>query len=287
MGASPLFSPKSEAEAEREVDELLHRSPQAYGIRRSRWRLQDVSQALDWLNGYSCPGIYKVLKRLGFSRKQALRFIRSPDPNYREKWQRILNAYAAAYAQGEKVVLLFQDEFTYFRNGKVRKVLQKRGQLQRRYHHQPGTATKARITATLNAVTGEVLYLQRSKIGRKALAAFYAQIRQAHPDAQVIYLVQDNWPIHLHPDVQAAAANQGLTLLPLPIYASWLNPIEKLWRWLRQDILHNYDDSLTFSQLQQQVADWLEQFTRGSYHLLNYVGILTKDELDSIPVLNC
>ena len=86
--------------------------------------------------------------------------------------------------------------------------------------------------------------------------------------------------------LQAADLN-NLSLLFLPTYASWLNPIEKLWRWLRQDILHNHELSHSFKELRQQVAQWLAQFEADSFHLLHYVGLLSKDELDSIPVLNC
>jgi transposase len=32
----------------------------------------------------------------------------------------------------------------------------------------------------------------------------------------------------------------------LPTYAPWLNPIEKLWRWVRQDIL----------KMHRWVEDW-------------------------------
>ena len=261
-------------------------SPRAHGIVRTRWRLEDVSQALRWLQGYSVSGVWQILKRLGFSRKQALHFLRSPDPNYRFKWQRILLAYQEAVAQPEAVVLLFQDECTYYRRAKVRHCYQTRGKCQRRHHHRAGTDNKARITAALDALTGRVLYLQRSKVGCQQLIRFYQQIRIAYPNAQRIYLVQDNWPIHKHSDVLQAAQTQQLSLLFLPSYASWLNPIEKLWRWLRQDILHNHEGSDNFKQLRYQVMDWLDQFAHGSFPLLHYVGILSRDEL-SIPVLNC
>lgn len=287
MGASPLFPPLSQEQAEVEVEHLLHQSPREHGIARTRWRLQDVGRALRWLQGYSDAGIYKVLKRLGFSRKKALHFIRSPDPNYRFKWQRILAAYQEAVACPDKYVLLFQDEFTYYRRAKLRKGYQRRGKRQRRHHHRPGANTKARVAAVLDALTGRVLYQQRSKIGRKELVAFYQQIRTAYPDAKRIYLVEDNWPVHKHPDVLQAAGTHDLSLLFLPTYASWLNPIEKLWRWLRQDILHNHNGSENFKQLRKQVEVWLEQFVDGSLYLLHYVGILSKEEFDAIPVSIC
>ncbi len=265
----------------------MHHSPRQYGIPRTRWRLQDVGRTLRWLQGHSDAGIYKVLKRLGFSRKKALHFGRSPDPNYRFKWQRILSAYQEAVAHPSEVVLLFQDEFTYYRRAKLQKGYQRRGRQQRRHHHHPGANTKARVTAVLDALNGRVLYRQRSKVGRKELVVFYQQIRSAYPVAKRIYLVEDNWPVHKHPDVLQAAETHDLSLLFLPTYASWLNPIEKLWRWLRQDILHNHDASDNFKRLRQQVEEWLEQFVHGSLHLLHYVGILSNEELDAIPVLNC
>jgi transposase len=240
---------------------------------------QDVGRALHWLQGYSDVGIYKVLKRLGFSKKQALNFIHSPDPNYRFKWQRILAAYQEALENPETVVLLFQDELTYYRRARLKQRWQKQGATAKRHYQATGSNTKARLTATLNALTGQVLFLQRSKVGRRELAAFYAQVRQAYPTATRIYLVQDNWPVHRHPDVMDALEQQQLTPLFLPTYASWLNPIEKLWRWLRQDVLHDHDEAKNFKRLRQRVIDWLAQFADRSLELLHYVGILTKDEL--------
>lgn len=279
MGESPLFSPLEQAEAETILEKLLHEPPYQHGISRTRWRLQDVGRALHWLQGYSDVGIYKVLKRLGFSKKQALNFIHSPDPNYRFKWQRILAAYQEALENPETVVLLFQDELTYYRRARLKQRWQKQGATAKRHYQATGSNTKARITATHNALTGQVLFLQRSKVGRRELAAFYAQVSQAYPTATRIYLVQDNWPVHRHPDVMDALEQQQLTPLFLPTYASWLNPIEKLWRWLRQDVLHDHDEAKNFKRLRQRVIDWLAQFADRSLELLHYVGILTKDEL--------
>lgn len=282
MGVSPLFFPRTEAEAEQAVEHLLHQSPREHGIARTRWRLQDVGRALRWLTDYTDAGIYKVLKRLGFSRKRALYFIRSPDPDYRAKWQRILQAYQEAWCNPEQVILLFQDEFTYYRKADLRQRWLRQGRTTR-HPHTSGANTKARITATLNALTGQVLYLQRSTVGREALAQFYAMIRAAYPEATCIYLVQDNWPVHRHPEVWQAVEQHALTPLFLPTYASWLNPIEKLWRWLRQDVVHDHRHAEDFKSLRNQAALWLDQFEHGSHKLLHYVGILTEDELDLYP----
>lgn len=219
-GRKPAFFPLSPMEAEQAVEYLLHQSPRQYGIKWTRWRLQDVGRTLRWLDGCTDAGIYKVLKRLGFSRKKALYFIHSPDPKYRTKWEQILRAYQEAVTHPEEVIMLFPDEFTYYRRADIRHSWQRRGRRQHRRQQRAGANTKARITAVLNALTGQVLYRQRHKIGQqKELMEFYAQIRAAYPQLQRIYLVQDNWPIHKLPAVLQAATDNQLTLCfcrPMP-----------------------------------------------------------------------
>lgn len=257
-----------------QVESLLHRSPHDFGIQRARWRLQDVGKVLDWLRGYSDAGIYKALKRLGFSRKRALNFIHSPDVAYRAKWQAILRAYAEAVAHPEQIVMVFLDELTYYRQPSHAPAYHMRGQTQPHALQVAGYNTKTRVVAVLNAVTGQVTYRQRTKIGIEALVAFYAQVRAAYPHAEKIYLVQDNWPVHTLPEAWHAMQAHQLTPLFLPTYASWLNPIEKLWRWLKQEVLHLHRLAHRWRDLCQQVIDFLDQFSSSSEALLHYVGLL-------------
>jgi hypothetical protein len=177
-----------------------------------------------------------------------------------------------------------------------------KGPLAERSHQ---TNTQTRLTAALNYQTGQVTALQVPQLKVRHLVRFYEQLCQEYAAVQRIYLVQDNWPIHFHPDVLAAlepqewpwpwarpghwppepspAARQlnlPIQLVPLPTYASWANPIETLWRWLRQDVLHLHhlhpwaDD---LAELRRQVLAFLDQFATGSTALLRYVGLLVSD----------
>jgi len=264
-----------EDEAAAQIETVLHQSPQYYGIFRTRWRLRDMCRALKWLEKYSESGIYRVLKRLGFSRKQALAFIRSPDPEYRYKWDAILRAFAKALSHPGQVVILFLDELTYYRQPSPAPAYHRVGKEQPLAHRAARANTQTRILASLDGITGRVLFMQRSKIGKAALVDFYAQVREAYPEAKEIYIVQDNWPVHKVEDVKAALTQHGLTALFLPTYASWLNPIEKLWRWLKQDVLHLHELANDLDALRRQVQDFLGQFATGSDDLLRYVGLLS------------
>jgi hypothetical protein len=59
----------------------------------------------------------------------------------------------------------------------------------------------------------------------------------------------------------------------LPTYSPWLNPIEKLWRWLKQDVLHLHRHADHVPALRALVLDFLAQFQDGSSDLLRYVGL--------------
>jgi transposase len=96
-------------------------------------------------------------------------------------------------------------------------------------------------------------------------------------------VIQDNWNIHTHLDV-LTALERSPRIKPvwLPTYAPWLNPIEKLWRWLRQDILKMPRWVEDWPSVKQRVHDFLNQFAQGSHDLLRYVGLVGKGKLATV-----
>jgi hypothetical protein len=55
---------------------------------------------------------------------------------------------------------------------------------------------------------------------------------------------------------------------------AFLNPIEKLWRKLRQEVLHLHRQADDLAGLRERVLIFLRQFQDGSSELLRYVGLL-------------
>lgn len=241
-----------------------------------RWRLEDLERALHWLGGCSLPGICQLLQRLGFSRKQAIGFIHSPDPHYQAKWKRILQAFEEAAYHPETTLILFMDELTYFRRPETAPAYYAQGKSQPKAMDAPLYNAQTRIVAVLNGITGQVTSMQRTKIGRKELPRFYTQIRAVYPQAQRIYLVQDNWPVHKLPDVMEAMQENQITPLFIPTYASWLNPIEKLWKWLKQQVLRLHHWAAQVNQLRLAVIQFLDRFAQPSDALLRYTGLMSE-----------
>lgn len=278
---------------------MVRRDPRLLGHAQSRWTLGALAQTCDWLRVATEGGLSQLLDRLGIVYKRARSYVHSPDPHYEEKQALIQQGLLRAWYDPERYVLIFQDEMTYYRQPTLVNALEARGVVQPLARWSYSSNTSFRVVAGLNAVTGQVTYRQHSQIGIRQLTNFYAALRADYPTAEAIYLVEDNWPLHAHPDVLACLEPQEFpwppklpatwpvsprgkppeVLLPLrmmwlPTYASWANPIEKLWRWVRQKVLHLHRLSDDWQTLEQQVADVLDQFREGSSELLRYVGLL-------------
>ena len=241
----------------------------------SRWRLASIGAAVPWLEGYSVSGVWRVLQRnqLGLRSAQVQQY--SPDPAYLAKEAHLLACLRQTAQQPAHTVLLFLDEMGYSRWPQPAPVWGAQApSAPPLADRQQSKQQQWRIVGVLNALTGQVDYLAGYVVGRAKLSAIYERIVQRYAWADHIFVAQDNWSIHSHPDVLATvAAFPQLEPLWLPTYAPWLNPIEKLWRWLRQDVLHMHPWAADWPRLQQAVHAFLDQFAAGSQALLRYVGL--------------
>lgn len=278
---------------------MVRRDPQQYGHERSRWTLGSILKACSWLRLQTLGGLSQLLKRLGIVFKRGRSYVHSPDPNYEAKVAYIEACRQQVVLDPEHRVLVYLDEFTYSRQPEVEREYEQQGRHQALARRSYRANTQWRGIGALNALTGQVTYRQFSKIKLPKLAEFYQVLCDDYPEAEVIYVVQDNWPVHIHPDIVARfipqtspfmlalptdwpdkprpsvpLSNLPIQMLFLPTYASWLNPIEKLWRKLRQDVLHLHRLADDWDTLKQRVLTFMTQFERGSLDLLRYVGLL-------------
>jgi len=308
-GASPLFPPRhaTAAAAHAELQHLCQRDPRVCGVEQTRWTLASLRQACWWLGGLTLAGVHTVLRRARIVWKRARASIRSPDPDYDAKLADVEAAVAAAQAQPGRVIAVYLDEVTVERQPTVAPAYAPTGSSeQARAVRSPKSNTVTRILGALNALTGGVFHRRAGKITVGFLVAFYQALCQAYPDAERIYVIQDNWPVHTHPDLLVALEPQEtrwpwyhppnwptepspaairrwgdwqlpIQIVPLPTYASWCNPIEKLWRKLRQDVthLHHWADDL--EALRIEIDRFLDQFAKDSLELLRYVGLAVPD----------
>lgn len=256
------------------VERHLRQAPATYGLPRSRWRLADLHQYCPPLQRLTTlSGVWRRLRRYRFGYKRSRDYLHSPDPQYEAKLAAIAEALRLARQAPTRETVLYGDEVTCYRQPLGGPAFWARGSrtqpLARRSYR---ANTQHRVIGALNALTGEVTRGCSAHAGVRELGRFLGRLR-AQYGARRVVLIWDNWPVHRHPTVLAAAAAQHIELLWLPTYAPWCNPIEKLWRKLKQELLYLHPHSDCWPALKDAVASFLDQFAGPSPALLRYVGL--------------
>lgn len=247
----------------------------------SRWTLRTIRATFADLGSYTLSGVWRVLQRADLGLRSARVQQYSPDPDYLTKEAHLLACLREATDTPGEVVVLFWDEMGFFRWPEPAADWGPTAPLPPPVTQRSATNNQQwRILGALNALTGQVDYLDNYIVGREKVIAMYRKLDQVYPDARRIYVAQDNWSIHRHPDVLAALETlPRLEPIWLPTYAPWLNPIEKLWRWLRQDVLKLHRKAADWTAMRATVRDFLDQFASGSQELLRYVGLVGDGKL--------
>jgi hypothetical protein len=261
-----------------------------------------ILHSCEWLSIKSPSGLSRLFERLAISLQRGRDYLRSPDPQYGGKCMQLAECLLRAYCDPERHVLLYEDEMSFYRQPDIGYDYAPAGGPQPLARRSCRSNTCSRIVGALELRTGAVVYRSCSRCETRQLVALYRQIAERYNQAEQIYIVQDNWPVHFHPDVlahlqpqefryppylpeswrtsTAESAAPGskqqlpIQLINLPTYAPWLNPIEKLWRMLRQAVTKLHRCSDRWDELKRGVSAFLDQFKDGSEQVLRAVGLL-------------
>lgn len=242
-----------------------------HGLARARWRLADLQARLPWLAGYTRSGVAKARNRRRVRLNRGRLRLHSPDPAYAAKRDRVAQAVARAREFPGRITTVVGDEVGIYRQPTLAPTWDRVGiEPTATLSHRANT--RHRVCGGLDAVTGRVVWRAGSKAGVTLLCRWLADLRAAYPGRRLL-LVWDNWPVHRHPAVLARAAELGIGIVWLPTYAPGLNPIEKLWRQLKQTLLHHHRLADAWDERKARVHTHLARSAHGSPALLRYVGL--------------
>jgi transposase len=247
----------------------------------SRWTLRTIRATFEGFGRLTLSGVWRALERRGIGLRSATVQQYSPDPDYITKRDNLYKRMGEAAAAPGRIVLVFLDQMGYARWPEPA------GDWTGQAPDAPPLADRAgspnrlwRIIGALNALTGRVDFLDDYIVGRAKVIKSYEQLDRSYPDAERLLVVQDNWSIHRHDDVTAALERwPRIEPVWLPTYAPWLNPIEKLWRWLREQVLTLHRLAGDWEALRERVNAFLDQFAEESHTVLQYVGLTGEGKL--------
>jgi len=91
------------------------------------------------------------------------------------------------------------------------------------------------FAAAVSPFTGEAVMAPFPLLCVETMASFLKLIGQSFPD-KIILLIMDGAGWHTSPKL---VVPDNIRIVKLPPYSPDLNPIEKLWKHIRQEALHN------------------------------------------------
>jgi len=124
------------------------------------------------------------------------------------------------------------------------------------------------LYAAVNPFTGEAFTLQLPMANTEMMNLYLAALRKAYPQRPLL-LVLDRAGWHRSKRLEVP---EGIDLEHLPSYSPELNPVEKLWQWLRREVCRNrifetLDDleEALFAAWQQFTPSFFSSLCRCSY----------------------
>ena len=170
-------------------------------------------------------------------------------------------------------MILMEDEASFYRQPTAAWAWSPAGRTQPHMHWGLRANHCVRAAVALDAVGGGVAYRLASSFGAEELGRTYRFFSGAWQNVERIFLVMDNWPVHTHPKAwRAIQEDQRVEVLWLPTYAPWLNPAEKVWKWLRQRLTHMHSYSDDLSGLRRAIDGALESANKTPEAMLRHTG---------------
>lgn len=232
--------PKLTVEQKRLLPDFLWHGAEAYGFRGDVWTCARIAKIISWEFGiaYHKDHVGRILKAMKWTPQ--LPITRAVQRNEKEidRWRKEVWPELRRRAHKERRTLVFTDESGFYLLPGIVRTYGPRGKTPVVYHW----ATRDHLSV-MGAVTtsGRIYTLVRRKSlnGLKCIVFLKHLLRKSRRPLLVIW---DGSPIHRRDAVKEFIASTGtrrLIVESLPGYAPDLNPVEWLWKHLKQEELHN------------------------------------------------
>ena len=260
----------------KELIKMIDQGPGANGYISGCWRSPMIQDLIFKQFGvfYNARYISQLLKSMGFSYQKAKFVADKQDHEKREEWLNSTWPKIQAASEKSGAHILFGDEASFPQWGSLGYTWARQGQ-------QPvvttgGTRKSYKVFGLIDYNSGKFFSKgHEGKLNGEAYIAFLQEVMAK--TKKPIILIQDSAAYHRSQLVKEffAAHTERLSVYQLPTYSPDYNPIEKLWKKIKQEGMHlNYFP--TFDSLKDKVNEMVEIFSQAKNEVLSLFGFYNK-----------
>lgn len=221
---------------------MTETEPVVYGLPGYGWSLKKLQAWVAHVFGLTISrgALRRLLKRNGLSWKKCQKLLGKANP---EKRAAFMQEYLALFEQlcAGQIRLVYIDESHFHREMDLGYTWAPVGERAWRISDCPRLADRINWYGAYDFSNGQCFIWNEGACNGENTVKFLQHLKAwlGHSPLPTV-IIWDGAPCHRAKIVQAAAAELDFTLMPLPGYSPDLNPIEGLWKWMRQDVTNNH-----------------------------------------------
>ena len=181
-----------------------------------------------------------ILKQADLSWKKCKKLLAKADPEKRAQFVEAFKTLYQRMLQG-KVRIIYIDEVHVHQDMDLGYTWAPKGEIAWRKSSSPSLSKRINWYGAFDFTEGRTYIWHEGKCNGENTIKFLQRLSTWLDESErQVVIIWDGASYHRSKIVQAAAAESGFELMALPGYSPDLNPIEGLWKWMREEVTQNH-----------------------------------------------
>jgi transposase len=95
------------------------------------------------------------------------------------------------------------------------------------------------ISGIIDVVTHNIVIQEDQTLNAESTICFFQKVEETYPEKRRVHVFCDNAPYYRNKAVKQYLETSKICLHFLPPYSPNLNPIERLWKWMKERVIYN------------------------------------------------
>ncbi len=245
-------------------------TPNEHGLPGRGWTLKKLQRwVADKLSRQvSRNTLRTILRAAGLRWKQCKKLLSKADA---EKRTHFVEQFQALYERmcRHEVLLIYVDEVHLHQDMEVGYTWSPVGEANWIPSASPGLSARLNWFGAYNFTDGSCFVWEDGPCNGDTTLHFLQQLSHwlGKTDRQVV-IIWDGASYHRSKKVRTYAAALGFQILPLPGYSPDLNPIEGLWKWLREEVTQHFCHE-TLDELRKDCLAFINDINRDPFQIIS------------------
>ena len=184
---------------------------------------------------YTVPGMRTWLQRHGFSYKKPAIVPGKANKDQQQEWLAAYEKLRQGLSGDETICFIdgvhpthnVQPAYGWIKKGVRKEIPVNTGR------------SRLNLSGAIDVISHDVVIQEDQTLNAESTIRFFQKLEEAYPRKCKIHVFCDNAPYYRNKAVKQYLVTSKIALHFLPPYSPNLNPIERLWKWMKERVIYN------------------------------------------------